>query len=164
LRVVLAEKEVPYLGSNHIRHHHMVVRKLIGGAEGIAWKDGGASLEETIDLVKLRQELADYLANYERGRDYEFDAKPLPMQGLYVVAFVQNDKTKEVLQAVSIPVAGTVEYPPLKQLETSGAISPDAKDGKTTKPQGPALGSPKDQTKAPKTGKSDVKPDAGTKK
>ncbi len=51
----------------------------------------------------------DYLAAIEEGFNYEFTVKPLALDKLHLVAFVQDDSTREVLQAAAIPVTGKLE-------------------------------------------------------
>lgn len=111
LRLVLAEEEIHYIAPNGIRVHEMVVRDMPGGAEGVAPSDGKLNFSQTINLATLKQQLIDYLANYEEGRGLDFPVKPLEMTNLRLVAFVQNDESKDVLQAASVQVSGEITYP-----------------------------------------------------
>jgi hypothetical protein len=106
LRIALVEEEVHYQGGNQVRVHHHVVRAFAGGPEGIAVKDRAAKEPTSIDLDSLRKSLTDYLDTYAKNSDQPFPNKDRPMQfkNLKVVAFVQNDRTKEVLQAVQVDV------------------------------------------------------------
>lgn len=100
LRFALVEEWVRYRGRNNLPYHHHVVRAMPGGPEGIPVK--GKSLKQTVAvaLPALRKELTDYLDS-QRFPD---DQRPLGLRPLRVVAFVQNDATKEVLQAVQVAV------------------------------------------------------------
>jgi len=60
-----------------------------GGADGFALKEATARREIKIDLAALRKSLAD---------------DPIDLKHLAVVAFIQNDKTREVLQATQADV------------------------------------------------------------
>ncbi|MEX0728331.1 MAG: hypothetical protein WD065_18820 [Planctomycetaceae bacterium] len=104
LRIVLAEKEVHFVAGNGVRLHEMVVRTMLGGAKGIAVSADQPEVKETVNVDELKTRLSNYLKAFEEGQDVEFPQKPLDLNRLQVVAFVQNDKTKEVLQATSIPL------------------------------------------------------------
>ncbi|MDA0834089.1 MAG: hypothetical protein O2955_06895 [Planctomycetota bacterium] len=105
LRIVLAEKEVHFLAGNGIRFHEMVVRAMLGGAEGIAVTADKPDVQQSINVDELKTRLGNYLKAFEEGQDVEFSDKPLDLNNLQIVAFVQSDKTKEILQAVSIPLS-----------------------------------------------------------
>jgi hypothetical protein len=89
LRLALIEEAVRFPGPNRQRIHHHVVRAMPGGANGFVLKDGTAKQEIKIELADLRRTLAD---------------DPVDLKQLAVVAFIQNDKTREVLQATQADV------------------------------------------------------------
>ncbi len=96
LRLVLVEDWVRYLGGNGLPYHSRVVRALPGGANGLALtKETKHAL--TYDLANLRKELTKFLdkVNLEDPTSYRH---------LILVAFVQDDATHEVLQAIEVPV------------------------------------------------------------
>jgi hypothetical protein len=110
LHVALAERDVRYIGSNGVRFHNLVVRKLLDGPQGTTLEAAKpeASISLAVDLTSLTASLNDYLATYEKAqRSFKFKDRPttLDPSKLVVVAFVQDDKTKEVLQAVVIAPA-----------------------------------------------------------
>lgn len=116
LHLVLAENEVRYMGSNGVRFHPMVVRAMAGDrAEGWAVKAGQtATFEHTFDLQKLSAVAKAYLDDYElNGRTFNptFDQKKheIAWNGLSLVAFVQDQQTKQVLQAVYLQLPPAVE-------------------------------------------------------
>ncbi len=110
LHVLLVEKEIRFNGENGIRFHPMVVRAA-GGP-----KDNGFAVapntwftqEQTFDLdhvsAVLRAHLDDYEAKGHRGESFKFAEKKYQINRgeLAVVAFIQDDKTKHVLQAVYV--------------------------------------------------------------
>jgi hypothetical protein len=106
LRVALVEEMVRYPGTNGQRFHHHVVRAMPGGPDGIALKDGKHREELKVNLTELRRTLAEYLDKANQRRPFLDDARPLDLAHLMVVAFVQNDDTKEVLQAAQVEVHG----------------------------------------------------------
>ena len=59
----------------------------------------------------LKKEIGDYLTAFEKGREYQFAAKPLELKRLHLVAFVQDDATHSVLQATVVEVTGSLEIP-----------------------------------------------------
>jgi glutaredoxin len=112
LRVAVVEDDVHYVAPNGIRHHRMVVRTLVGGRGGkAANKDKGLEYSITIPLVELKARQIGYLLQMEHGKRVAFPDKPVVMKPLHLAAFVQNDATKEVLQAAMTPVAGELVYP-----------------------------------------------------
>jgi tetratricopeptide (TPR) repeat protein len=109
LRLALVEEEVGYGGSNGVRIHNLVVRKILGSPEGKTLQKPGTRtpFSESVNVADLGGELTAYLARYEKerseksGSEFKFHDKPgitAPAR-LLVVAFVQDDQTKEILQA-----------------------------------------------------------------
>lgn len=116
LHLVLAEDEVRYMGSNGLRFHPMVVRAMAGErGEGFAIKAGQlASFEQMFELQKLSAATKAYLDDYEiNGRTFNptFDEKKheIAWKGLSLVAFVQDRKTKQILQTVYLKLPVPVE-------------------------------------------------------
>jgi thiol-disulfide isomerase/thioredoxin len=108
LRLALVEELVDYKGSNGIPSYHNVVRDMPGGVTGIAVKDRAAKQAVTVDLDELKKDLKKYLDNWAAENEAKFPGKvpEMELKNLRVVAFLQNDKTKEVLQAVQVDVKG----------------------------------------------------------
>ena len=106
LRLLLVEDTVKYVGGNKLRFHHHVVRAMPGGAEGVAVKSGAMKHTATADVVAIRKSLVNYLDEFSKDRPFPYAARPLDLKELKVIALVQNDKTREILQAVQIEVDG----------------------------------------------------------
>jgi hypothetical protein len=107
LRVLLVEDTVKYVGGNKLRFHHHVVRAMPGGADGVAVKDKAMTHTVTADVGAVRKDLVKYLDDFAANeRPFPTAARPLDMTGLKVIALVQSDKTREILQAVQIDVDG----------------------------------------------------------
>jgi hypothetical protein len=104
LRLALAEERVRYPGGNGVRYHHCVVRALPGGVKGVPVTSQGGEQNVTVDLDQLRGQLNSYLDKYSAENGHRFGDRPLALKGLRVVAFVQDDTTKEVLHAVQATV------------------------------------------------------------
>jgi len=108
LQIALTEEEVRYTGENGVRFHPMVVRSLGGKeANGFALTGSGpTSIEWTFDLKAMSDQLKKYLDGYEqqghRGDPFTFLDKKYQIDpnNLSLVAFVQDMKTKAVLQTV----------------------------------------------------------------
>jgi hypothetical protein len=107
LQVALVEKQLRYTGENGVRFHPMVVRAM-GGKDGAGFALDPASPEasgQVFDLDKvaaaLKAHLDDYEAQGHRGEPFKFTEKKYEIDrgNLAVVAFVQDEKTKHVLQA-----------------------------------------------------------------
>src|SRR6185295_12846483 len=111
LHVALVEDVVRYVGANGIRFHSLVVRKLIGTPEGTPLAKAGAktAVSETVNVPALVAGLDTYLDTFEKGRSrpnapftFKERVDKLDPKKLLVVAFVQNDQTKEILQTVFV--------------------------------------------------------------
>lgn len=110
----LVENELSYMGENGIRFHPMSVREFGGeNRDGFVLNDKTGNFAWEFDLQKVSGDLKNYIDNYEvKGsvfgtfsfieKKYEINAK-----NLSVVAFVQDEKTKNVLQTVFINLAET---------------------------------------------------------
>jgi hypothetical protein len=107
LHVALAENDVQYVRSNGVWFHSLVVRKLLGSAQGsvLQGPNLNATVAETVDLASVSDSLNGYLDTYEKGRGtfkFKNRVSAIDTAKLVVVAFVQDDETKEILQAVVI--------------------------------------------------------------
>lgn len=107
LRLALVEEAVRYVGANQARFHHHIVRELPGGAAGLPLKTKTGKQQATVDLAQLRDKLKEYVADLGKKTPFPNDSPPLDLKNLYVVAFVQNDENKEVLQSVQVKVGAT---------------------------------------------------------
>jgi thiol-disulfide isomerase/thioredoxin len=99
LRLAVVEEKVRYPGPNGQRLHFHVVRALLGGVEGIPLRTKTARQNMTISLQGLTKSLQDYLNEFDRVQKFLDDERPLELRRLRIVALVQDDKTKEILQA-----------------------------------------------------------------
>jgi hypothetical protein len=100
LRLALVEDWVRFKGPNGMQYHHRVVRALPGGMKGFALKQKESEHKATVDLDELRRKLNKYL-DEEFGPD---SPRPMRLRDLHVVAFVQNDDSTEILQAIDVAV------------------------------------------------------------
>ena len=100
LRLALVEDWVRFTGGNGLQYHHRVVRAMPGGIKGFSLNQKESEHKATIDLNELRRKLNKYLDG-----GYPADApRPMRLRDLHLVAFVQNDDTTEILQAIDVPV------------------------------------------------------------
>lgn len=107
LRILVAEETVRYLGSNKIRLHHNVVRAFPGGAQGQALTEAASKHNASISIGELRGSLTKYLDEFEaNGRSFANPSRPMAMNHLRVIAFVQDDSNHAILQAVQVEVEG----------------------------------------------------------
>jgi hypothetical protein len=104
LRLVLAEDVVRYPGPNGQRLHHHVVRAFPGGVAGFPLTEASARRTETVRLSDLARGLRDYLDAAAKENPFPDDERPLALKRLKAVAFIQDDATKEVLQAAQADV------------------------------------------------------------
>lgn len=107
LRILLAEETIRYAGSNKIRFHHNVVRAFPGGVAGKSLMAAASKHQASLDLTELRSTLTKYLDNYQANiRPFANPARPLDFANLRVIAFVQDDSTQDILQAIQVEVEG----------------------------------------------------------
>jgi hypothetical protein len=104
LRLALTEDEVAYKGGNGISRHHHVVRHMPGGEGGTVMKKKDGKFTFEVDVADVRKKLEKYLKDFEAKRPFPGKERPLQMKALKVVAFVQDDKSLEVLQAAQADV------------------------------------------------------------
>lgn len=123
LRVVIAEDEVHFLARNGVRSHEMIVRQMVGGPGGVEPVDGKLTLKKSIPLAELKSSLNDYLKKYEESEGIDFPAKPLDLKRLHVVAFVQNDESREILQTNAIAVTAATSTASNAITPASGKVS-----------------------------------------
>jgi hypothetical protein len=106
LRILLAEETVPYPGSNKIRLHHNVVRAFPGGVAGTTLMEAASRHKASIDIGELCGDLTKYLDAFQLKRPFLNPARPMEMSHLRVIAFVQDDASREILQAAMVDVKG----------------------------------------------------------
>ncbi len=107
LRVLVVEENVKYVGGNQLRFHHQVVRAMPFGAEGVAIKDKAFKQTASVDLGSVRKTLTTYLDDYAANtRPFPKPERPMDMKALKVIVLVQNDETKEIVQAAQLEVEG----------------------------------------------------------
>jgi hypothetical protein len=105
LRLALVEESIRYVGGNKLRFHHQVVRAMPGGPDGVAIPDKTFKNRTEFDLAKLRKTLTSYLDDYAKNEQaFPRPDRPMDLHGLRLIAFVQDDATREILQAVQVDV------------------------------------------------------------
>ncbi|MBI3407567.1 MAG: DUF1223 domain-containing protein [Planctomycetes bacterium] len=108
LRLVLVEDWVRYKARNGTSYHHRVVRDFPGGVKGFALTKKDAEHTAVVDLKELRAKLATYLDTFAKTSEEDFPdpQRPMRFRNLSIVAFIQNDDTREVLQAANAGING----------------------------------------------------------
>ena len=107
LRIVVVEPEIAYTGSNKVAMHHDVVRAFVGedGVKGTALKEKAGKQILNIDLAEVKKSVEEATDNAVKGVGVFGKAPPVELKNLRLVAFVQNDDTGEILQAVQADLA-----------------------------------------------------------
>jgi hypothetical protein len=98
LRFVLIEDVARYAGGNGQRLHHHVVRALPGGLDGTEMKEAKGTYKTAVVLGDLKKSLNEYLA----GRKFSEDDRPMELKNLKLIALIQDDESKEILQAAQV--------------------------------------------------------------
>src|SRR5262249_22176549 len=105
LRLALIEDVVEYKGTNGIPSYRHVVRAMPGGAEGVAIKERTGKQSATVDLDEVKKDIKKYLDDQTtKGMKFPGKVPEVELKNLRVIAFVQDDKSREVLQAVQADV------------------------------------------------------------
>jgi hypothetical protein len=100
LRVFLAEDVVRYRGGNGVRYHHAVVRAALSPESGFPLRQAATEHAAEINLGDLRKALAADLEEFQKDYDDVPNAERLlAFKNLFVVALVQDDGTREIVQA-----------------------------------------------------------------
>ena len=105
LRLALVEPVVAYTGGNRVSMHHHVVRGFVGdgGQAGMVLKMKSGREVADVDPAAVKKGLAEYLKAAVAANGPFFGKEPaVDLKNLRLVAFVQNDETGEVLQAVEV--------------------------------------------------------------
>jgi len=113
LHIALVEEMVHYTGENGVRFHPMVVRSLAApekDALGFAMTGGkAANVTYTFDVAKAVADAKAHLDSMEGGANQRFGKfqfierkSDINRANLRLVAWVQDEKTKEVLQTVTL--------------------------------------------------------------
>ena len=105
LRLALVEPHVSYAGSNKVPEHHEVVRAFVGegGADGQPLKEKAGRQVVSIDLADVKKNLLDYMKSSVDSNGPFFGKEPsVDLKNLRLVAFVQNDDSGEILQALEV--------------------------------------------------------------
>jgi hypothetical protein len=106
LRLALVEEEVRYIGFNRRRLHYHVVRDMPGGAEGFELRRKAATVLVGVSLADVRKRLEEHLRARAKEQPFATDERPLGLKRLKVIAFVQDDATRRVLQSAQADVPG----------------------------------------------------------
>jgi len=106
LRFALVEEQVRYVGGNNVRFHHHLVRAMPGGAAGFAVAHKETSETVSVNVPALRKQLEQYLQDAARRMPFSGPQRPPSLKNLMAVAYVQNDTSREILQAVQVKIQG----------------------------------------------------------
>ena len=104
LRLALVEEAVRYQGTNGQRLHHRVVRSFPGGVDGVKLLKADSQHEQSVEIAALAKSLGEYLTAFNEKKPFRDDERPMELKHLKVVAFIQNDDDKKVIQAAQADV------------------------------------------------------------
>lgn len=120
LHTALVERSVDYTGSNGVSKHAFVVRDLLDGAEGMKLMvaKGKVTVEKRVNVADIEKGNTEYLDNPQSHKSWPqrlqnfpgWKARPekLSRENLAIVAWIQNPRTKEVLQANYVDVSSSL--------------------------------------------------------
>jgi hypothetical protein len=105
LRLALVEEVVRYPGLSGQRLHHHVVRALVGENDGYPLKTKTATKRASVSLGDVRSKLQDFLtASAKEKTPFPGDMPEMLKGKLKLIALVQDDESKKILQAAQIDV------------------------------------------------------------
>lgn len=104
LHLLVVEETIKYVGGNQLRFHHHVVRSMPGGVAGVAIDNKAFKHTTVVDLNDVKKGLTQYLDDKASSMPFPKPDRPLDLKGLHVMVLVQNDKSKEILQALQLHV------------------------------------------------------------
>jgi hypothetical protein len=104
LRFALVEERIRYPGTSGVRLHNHVVRAFIGGAGGQQLNRKEVTHSASINLAQLRRTLGEYLDGLAKKDGVQSPIKPLELRRLKVIAWVQDEESKQVLGAAQADV------------------------------------------------------------
>lgn len=111
LVLALAEDDVAYAGRNGVKQHNLVVRSLVGGPTGTPIVDGSVPLPDRPRLSDIRSLLTAQMGIAAKKYDVDFSQQPVALSPLWLVGFVQNSETQEIVQAAAVEVVGSNSLP-----------------------------------------------------
>lgn len=100
LRLALVQEMARFTGNNGQRLHHHIVRALIGGPGGVPLTAASATPQATLRLAELDRKQKEYLDK----RHFPEEGRPVGLGHFKVVGFIQDDATREVIQAAEADV------------------------------------------------------------
>lgn len=116
LCVVLCERAVMLPGANGVLMHRHVARGAVGAAEGLPVPvvTGRRIIDVSVDLAEVSAAVERTIANVEQERSVEFLMKPTYVDAgaCQLVVFLQDQQSRQVLAACTIPVVKQSELLP----------------------------------------------------
>ena len=104
LRVLLVEDVVRYPGLNGRRLHHHVVRSIVADVGVSLAKGASKSIKSSVAVDELRRKLAENLERVNKEDPFPTDERPLDLKRLKIVVLLQDEQSKEILDAVQADV------------------------------------------------------------
>ncbi|WP_162657597.1 hypothetical protein [Tuwongella immobilis] len=109
VRFALVEERVRSAGASGVRYHHNLVRTFLGGAAGKPITKAKEDVSVSYKLADLEPALNQYLDTFAKelaadGANYVRSERPMELKRLRIVAFLQNDTSQEIIQAIELPL------------------------------------------------------------
>ncbi len=104
LRFALVEQRVRYTAGNGVRLHHHVLRAFLGGDGGFKLEKPEVTQSASVSLPQLRKQLAEAMEEGAKKVNLPWPERPLALARLKVVAWVQDEDSKQVYNAAQADV------------------------------------------------------------
>lgn len=148
VQLLLAEEKIEFAAPNGIRQHEMIVRWFYNDGNGLALSSAGDfQFNAKVRLKDIRGLMSASTQSAAEQFDQEVTTIPLDLDGLHLVALVQNAETREIVQAAQIALKEYDTSPMLPGLQIPGngpRVGPLLTDPNARKPA-----SPKPKAKTP---------------
>ena len=107
LRFAVIESRIRYEGNSGQRYHHHVVRSMPGAVKGFALTKNSHEETVTVTLDDIRAAQNKYLDDFAAREQLQFPRpeRPLALKNLKLVAFIQDDSNRAILQSTQIDLS-----------------------------------------------------------
>ena len=93
-----------YTAANGVRLHHDVLRAFLGGDGGFKLEKPEVTQSASVLLTQLRKQLAATMAEGAKKMNLPWPERPLALTRLRVIAWVQDEDSKQVYNAAQADV------------------------------------------------------------
>lgn len=128
VQLLLAEEDIDWAAPNGIRQHEMIVRWFYNDGNGLPLSSAGDfEFNAKVQLKDIRSLIEESTKSAAEQFGQKVASLPIELEGLRLVALVQNAETREIVQAAQLPLKKydtAPMLPGLQRPETSPSAGP----------------------------------------